>query len=48
MKKDYELYDPNNKDHNNRKLYKVVEYESDGRHPNNVKCGDIISDAQRR
>lgn len=45
-----ELYDKNNPEHNDRGTYEVVEWEEDidGRHPNSVVCGDIMSDAQRR
>jgi len=49
---DWELYDENNPDHNDTSKYEVMEWSNendiDGRHPNSVECGDILSDAQRR
>jgi tRNA nucleotidyltransferase/poly(A) polymerase len=52
MDASWELYDKNNKDHNDTSKYEVMEYsnenDTDGRHPSSVECGDIMSDAQRR
>jgi hypothetical protein len=52
MKENWELYDENNQEHNDLSKYEVMEWsnenDSDGRHPNSVEVGDIVSDSQRR